>query len=110
MFFVLLNGLRAQKLTDDFHTSKLACLFTQPAPLADTLIALFAEREAVAHVEPDQRDRQYKRKISQPVANRSWPLRWCRMIHIVSSEDRLEGFLWPEFRRVDFFQAGSIPI
>src|SRR6516165_4219742 len=42
--------------------------------------------------------------------NRRWALGRRRMILLVLIEDRFKGFLWPKFRRADFFQAGSVPI
>lgn len=56
------------------------------------------------------REASYKGHNSSSLTNRSWPLRRWRMILLVLSEDRTEGFLWPEFRSADFLQTGSIPV
>jgi hypothetical protein len=50
------------------------------------------------------------RQSSRLFANRRWLLRRCRMILLVLSQDRLEGFLWPKFRSADFVQTGRVPI
>ena len=54
--------------------------------------------EAVAHLQPEQSDRQSKRQRckrqrSPHLANRRWSLRCYRLILLVLSEDRTEGFL-----------------
>jgi hypothetical protein len=41
----------------------------------------------------DKKQVDKKDKFSLPLANRHWPRRRCRMILLVFSEDRLEGFL-----------------
>ena len=49
-------------------------------------------------------------RVLLPLANRQWPRRRCRVILLILSEDRLEGFFRPKFRAADLRQAGGVPI
>ena len=49
-------------------------------------------------------------RVLLPLANRQRRRRRCRVVFLVLSEDRLESFLRPEFRRADCAQAGGVPI